>query len=216
MISNAVVDLLGLLAYSELSSFEQMSADAQTAPNLNDKAQMSKFASHEYENYEKICKKLKSLGVNPIDAMQPFTAPLDGYHKQLIPSSWNESLVKSYIGEGIAADFYREVSKYLDQETANLVDAVIADDGLTDFAVSNIRLACENDSVTAGRLALWGRRMMGEMIAQAANVAKQRNSFADLLLANESNESIPAALDSLLNRLTVGHARRMDVLGFAS
>lgn len=216
MISNAVVDLLGLLAYSELSSFEQMSADAQTAPNLNDKAQMSKFASHEYENYEKICKKLKSLGVNPIEAMQPFTAPLDNYHKQLIPTSWYESLVKSYIGEGIAADFYREVSKYLDQETADLVEVVIADDGLTDFAVSNIRLACENDSITAGRLALWGRRMMGEMIAQAATVAKQRNSFAELLLADESSESIPAALDSLLNRLTVGHARRMDVLGFAS
>lgn len=216
MTNAAVVDLLGLLAYGELASFEHMAADAQNAPTLFDKSQMSKFASEEYEHYESICKRIKALGVDPVVAMQPFTKALDGYHDQLVPNNWLEGLVKSYIGEGIASDFYREVIKFLDKETAELVDEVLADNGLADFAVEHIRQACENDSVTAGRLALWGRRMMGEMIAQAATVAKGKIALAELFISNQESENLTDDLNGLVNRLTVGHARRMDVLGFAS
>ena len=212
--NSAVVDLLGLLAYGELSSFEQMAADAHMAPTLFDKAQMSKFATDEFEHYKKISSRLTGLGVDPIDAMSPFSKALDAYHAQLVPSNWLEGLVKSYIGEGIAADFYREVSKFLDKETAQLVEEVLADNGLADFAVERIRQACENDSVTAGRLALWGRRMMGEMIAQAVLVAQARMELAQLFISKEAN--VGSDIDGLVNRLTVGHARRMDVLGFAS
>jgi hypothetical protein len=214
--SPAVVDLLGLLAYGELASFEQMATDAQKAPSLFEKAEMSKFASVEFEHYKSICTRLTGLGVDPLDAMQPFAAALDAYHAQLVPSNWHEGLVKSYIGEGIAADFYREVLNYLDPQTAELVEDVLADDGLADFAVERIRQACENDSIMAGRLALWGRRMMGEMIAQAGQVATKQVALAELFISTESTNSTAEDLTGLVNRLTVGHARRMDVLGFAS
>ncbi len=216
MTSPAVIDLLGLLAYGELSSFEQMAADAQKAPSLQDKAQMANFASGEFEHYNRIISRLKGLGVDPLEAMQPFVSALDGYHNQLVPSNWLEGLVKSYIGEGIASDFYREVSKFLDKETADLVEEVLSDNGFADFAIERIRQASEADAIMAGRLALWGRRMMGEMIAQAALVAKERMSLAELFISSEPSESLVEELNGLVNRLTVGHARRMDVLGFAS
>ena len=216
MTSPAVIDLLGLLAYGELSSFEQMAADAQKAPSLQDKAQMANFASGEFEHYNRIISRLKGLGVDPVDAMKPFAGALDAYHNQLVPSNWLEGLVKSYIGEGIASDFYREVSKFLDKETAELVEEVLSDNGFADFAIERIRQASENDAIMAGRLALWGRRMMGEMIAQAALVAKERMSLAELFISSELSESLVEDLNGLVNRLTVGHARRMDVLGFAS
>jgi len=214
--SPAVVDLLGLLAYGELASFEQMATDAQNAPTLFEKAEMSKFASGEFEHYKSICTRLTGLGVDPLDAMQPFATALDAYHAQLVPSDWYEGLVKSYIGEGIAADFYREVSSFLDPQTAQLVEEVLADNGLADFAVERIRQACENDSILAGRLALWGRRMMVVMIAQAGQVATKQVALAELFISSESSDSIVDDLTGLVNRLTVGHARRMDVLGFAS
>ena len=216
MTSPAVIDLLGLLAYGELSSFEQMAADAQKAPSLPEKAQMANFASGEFEHYNRITNRLKALGVDPVDAMKPFAGALDAYHNQLVPSNWLEGLVKSYIGEGIASDFYREASKFLDKETAELVEEVLSDNGFADFAIERIRQASESDAIMAGRLALWGRRMMGEMIAQAALVAKERMSVAELFISSEPTESLADELNGLVNRLTVGHARRMDVLGFAS
>ena len=216
MTSPAVIDLLGLLAYGELSSFEQMAADAQKAPSLPEKAQMANFASGEFEHYNRITNRLKALGVDPVDAMKPFAGALDAYHNQLVPSNWLEGLVKSYIGEGIASDFYREALKFLDKETAELVEEVLSDNGFADFAIERIRQASESDAIMAGRLALWGRRMMGEMIAQAALVAKERMSVAELFISSEPTESLADELNGLVNRLTVGHARRMDVLGFAS
>ena len=216
MTSPAVIDLLGLLAYGELSSFEQMAADAQKAPSLPEKAQMANFASGEFEHYNRITNRLKALGVDPVDAMKPFAGALDAYHNQLVPNNWLEGLVKSYIGEGIASDFYREALKFLDKETAELVEEVLSDNGFADFAIERIRQASESDAIMAGRLALWGRRMMGEMIAQAALVAKERMSVAELFISSEPTESLADELNGLVNRLTVGHARRMDVLGFAS
>lgn len=214
--SPAVINLLGLLGYGELTSFEEMARGARHAPSVLDKAEMSKFATAEFAHYEQIQKRLISLGANPVEAMTPFVAAVDGYHAQLEPSNWLEGLVKLYIGEGITADFYRAVSSYLDPETGQLVEEVLTDNGLADFAIERIRAACENDSVTAGRLALWGRRMMGEMIAQAGQVAIAQTEIAQLFISKDSDSSISDDINGLVNKLTVGHARRMDVLGFAS
>lgn len=216
MSNPAVINLLGLLAYGELTSFEEMARGARHAPNVLDKAEMSKFATGEFAHYDKIEKRLTSLGADPVAAMEPFVSAVNGYHAQLEPSNWLEGLVKLYIGEGITADFYRAVSSYLDSETADLVEEVLTDNGLADFAIERIRAACEDDSVTAGRLALWGRRMMGEMIAQAGQVAIAQTEIAELFISKDSDSSIGDDITALVNKLTVGHARRMDVLGFAS
>jgi hypothetical protein len=58
--------------------------------------------------------------------------------------------------------------------------------------------------------------MMGEMIAQAGQVATHRTALAELFISSEPNELSAEEVTGLVNRLTVGHARRMDVLGFAS
>jgi hypothetical protein len=41
-------------------------------------------------------------------------------------------------------------------------------------------------------------------------------TLAQLFASDEPSNSLADDLNGLLNRLTVGHARRMDVLGFAS
>ena len=53
----------------------------------------------------------------PDDAMAPFVAALETYHSLTEPSTWLESLVKAYVGDGMAADFYREVAEFVDPDT---------------------------------------------------------------------------------------------------
>ena len=53
--------------------------------------------------------------------MEPFVAALDGFHQQTAPSDWLEGLVKAYVGDSIASDFYREVAARLDSDTRDLV-----------------------------------------------------------------------------------------------
>ena len=45
------------------------------------------------------------------------STPLEAFHDHTAPADWLEGLVKAYVGDGFAADFYREVAAYLDDET---------------------------------------------------------------------------------------------------
>ena len=98
------------------------------------------------------------------------------------PSDWLERLVKAYVGDGIAADFYRAVAEVLEPGPRALVLEVLADTGHAQFAVEHVRAAIAADPKVAGRLALWARRLVGEALGQAQRVAAQRPPLACLLV----------------------------------
>ena len=205
----AVADLLGALAYGELTAFERLATDSRFAPTLADKAALAQMAVAEYGHFRLLRDHLAGLGVDPEQAMQPFVAPLDAFHDQTAPSDWLESLVKAYVGDGIAADFYREAAAFLDEPTARLVREVLSDTGHATFAVGHVRAAIANDPTVAGRLALWARRLVGEALTQAQRVAVDREAVARLL----SGAGDLAEFGRLLQRITDAHTERMTSLG---
>src|SRR3954454_13186863 len=105
-LSSGVVDLLGVLAYAELTAFLKMAEDAALlAPTLNDRAALGDVAATEYGHFRVLRDKLSSLGVDPEAAMDPFVDAIDAWHAQTRPKDWYEALVKAYVGTGIAGDF---------------------------------------------------------------------------------------------------------------
>lgn len=216
MSTPAVKDLLGVLAYGELVAFERIAADAAMAPTLVDKAALAAIADAEFRHYQQVSSYLTGRGIDPIEAMEPFVEVLNNFHDHLAPRDWLEGLLKAYVGDGIAADFYREISAHLDEETSKLVNDVLADVGQTEFAVTRLRAAIEEDPKVSGRLALWGRRMMGEMISQASLVATSRPALQQIFADSAMRPEAAEQLSGLVNRLTVAHSRRMDALGLAS
>ncbi|HWB68075.1 MAG TPA: ferritin-like fold-containing protein [Mycobacteriales bacterium] len=206
----AVVDLLGVLAYAELTAFERLAGDASLAPTLDDKAALGAMAVAEFGHFEVLRERLVSLGVDPNDAMRPFVEPLDAFHDSTTPADWLEGLVKAYVGDGFAADFYREVAELMDSETRALVVDVLGDTGHAEFAVENVRAAIAEDPAVAGRLALWGRRLVGEALVQAQRVAVDRDTLARLIVGGVGDL---VAVGELLARLTQRHSERMESLG---
>ena len=78
-----------------------------------------------------------SSASTPTRAMEPFVAALDAFHDRTAPQTWLEGLVKAYVGDGIASDFYREISAVLDAGTRELVARRCSHDtGHADFAVA--------------------------------------------------------------------------------
>jgi hypothetical protein len=59
----------------------------------------------EFHHYEALASRLTEMGANPEAAMEPFIAPIDGFHDRTRPTGWLEGLVKAYVGDGIATDF---------------------------------------------------------------------------------------------------------------
>jgi hypothetical protein len=210
----AVVDLLGGLAYSELTAFERLTEDATTAPTLEDKVALASMAVAEFGHFSRLRDRLSDLGADPFASMEPFHAPVDAFHAHTAPSNWLESLIKAYVGDGLAADFYREIATYLDPETRDLILATLDDTGQSQFAVDRVRKAIEANPKIAGRLALWARRLMGEALSQAQRVAAERDALSTLLVGGVDRPGMDlAAIARMFARLTETHTARMAALG---
>lgn len=213
----ALVDLFGVLAYGELGAFERLAADAAMAPRIGDKAALAGMATAEYRHFLALRDRLVELGVDPDVAMEPFRRPIDEFHAHTKPADWLEGLVKAYVGDGIALDFYKEISAYVDPASRELVLATCEDLGQSAFVVDRVRSAIETDPRVAGRLALWGRRLVGEALSQAQRVAADRDALSLLLVGGTDRPGVDLAeIGRMLARLTENHSRRMQELGLAA
>lgn len=210
--SPGVVDLLGVLAYAELSAFTRMTEDAaRLAPTLADRTALCELAVAEYQHFRLLYDRIRELDADPESAMQPFAGALDAWHTQTTPSDWMQALVKAYVGVGIALDFYREAARRLDPAIVELVDEVLADEGRAEFAVERVRAGLEEDPTAGGRLALWARRLVGEALSQGQRVAAERPELAMMLVESGANDQ--AEISRLFARLTEQHGKRMAALG---
>jgi hypothetical protein len=208
--TRAVVDLLGALAYAELTAFDRLAEDARLAPSLEGRAALAGMAVAEMGHFTRLRDRLVELGADPTEAMTPFVRALDAFHESTRPSTWLEGLVKAYVGDGLAADFYREIASFLPSPDRELVLDVLADTGHADFAVREVRAAIRANRTVAGRLALWGRRLVGEAISQSQAVIGEHDQLAELIIAGTGDL---AGIGRLIERITAAHTDRMKRLG---
>ncbi|HEX6073673.1 MAG TPA: ferritin-like fold-containing protein [Micromonosporaceae bacterium] len=208
--TEAVVELLGVLAYGHLVAFDTMAADARLAPDLTRRAILCEMAAGEIAHYGVLVARLRELGADPEQAMRPYVAPITAYHRQTQPTDWLEGLVKAYVGEGIADDFYREVAQMLAPPDRELVLDVLHDTRYADFAEKEIKQAIRVDPKVANRLALWARRLVGEALTQAQQVAAEQDELTMLVVEGSGDLT---GVGALIRRLTVAHSARMTAIG---
>ena len=83
--------------------------------------------------------------------------------------------------------------------------------------MDRVRAAIDNDPKLAGRLALWGRRLVGEALSQAQRVAAERDALAALLVGGVDRPGADLAeVGRMFARLTENHTRRMAKLGLSA
>ena len=126
----AVVDLLGVLAYGELTAFERLADDASFAPTIADKAALARDGGRRVPPLRAAARPAgRARGARRRPRWSRSSPALEAFHERTAPGDWLEGLVKAYVGDGIAEDFYREVSAYLDDSTRDLVLEVLEDTG---------------------------------------------------------------------------------------
>ncbi|WP_211234855.1 ferritin-like fold-containing protein [Glycomyces arizonensis] len=204
----AVIDLLGLLALGELLAFERMAVDARLTPDLARRARMSEAAVGEIRNYRLLADRLEALGADPAEAMAPFMDAFGAYDSSTAPRDFLEALVKVYVGDAVADDFFRAVAAKLTGDDRTLIERVLETGSAAEFAAEEIRAAVGADPSAAGRLSLWGRRLVGEAINRAQGVAAAHERLTDLIGAGGDG-----SVDELLRGLTRAHQERMKAVG---
>lgn len=207
-----ITELFALLAYGEVAAFYRLTEEARMAPNLAGRINLARMAAAEMGHFDVLTAALARRGVDVVSAMTKYAPALENYHRLTTPSTWLEALVKTYIGDALAADFYLEIADSLPSEAGDVVRAVLSETGHSQFVVAEVRAAVSSSDRQRHRLALWSRRLLGEAITQAQYVLAEREDLVDLVMS--SGEGL-AQLTEFFGRLQQTHATRVRELGLS-
>ena len=205
-----VDQLFALLAYGEVAAFYRLTDEARMAPNLAGRINMASMAAAEMNHYEILREALAKRGVDIVPAMTRYASALENYHRLTTPSTWLEALVKTYIGDALAADFYLEIADALPDDAADVVRAVLSETGHSQFVVAEVKAAVTASDKQRHRLALWSRRLLGEAITQAQYVLAEHDELVDFVVS--SGEGL-GRLTEFFDRLQNTHNARIRELG---
>lgn len=207
-----IAELFALLAYGEVAAFYRLTDEAKMAPSLRGRISMAEMAAAEIGHFDVLREALQRRGVEVVAAMSKYANALDNYHRLTMPSTWLEALVKTYVGDAMAADFYLQIADVLPDEAAAVVRAVLAETEHSQFVVDEVRAAISASAKQRSRLALWSRRLLGEAITQAQYVLADHDELVDLVASGAAGLS---QLATFFDRIQHTHDERMRELGLA-
>ena len=179
--SSAAVKLYEVLLAGEFAACYRLIDESAMAPTTADRVAIARLIAAEMSHFEELSAAIVDAGGDPAAALDRHRRVFDEYHRVTTPSSWPEALVKMYIGDGLAADFYAELTDEMPEETRPVMKAVLASTGSSEFAVQSVRRAVAADPSLRSPLALWGRRLLGEAITHMQWVLAEDEQVMDLL-----------------------------------
>lgn len=209
--------VLGLLANSELTAFVRLASDASTAPALRDRLELCRLGGVAAQRLARLGERVDELGGELPDVVAPFLDTFVDFDARTQAGTWYERLLKAYVGYGVEDDVARLLATGLDPRTRAVVLEVLDDDGHAGLVVDRLQAAMADDAALASRLALWGRRLVGEALGVVQRVVTEHGELRSLLEeALPATESAGTLQQRLFAVLTAEHTRRMDRLGLAA
>lgn len=209
--------LVGVAAYVELRTFGLIAAHTTDAPDLAAAQALAGVAGGVLARQDGLLTLAEARGADRLELMAPFTHVLDDFDARTVPGSWWEGLLKGAVGHGVAHDLCRLLARGLPEEDAGPVLAVLDQDAGDGVATGLLAAAAADDPVLAARLALWGRRVVGEALSLVQTLLDERPALAGLARSAAARAGHAGDLQAwALSSLTADHTRRMDRMRLAA
>lgn len=214
---------LGQLAYLLLSNFEILTNELKYAPTTQYKAELSEAAAKSFDRYRAIAKKLAGLGFDVTDSMDPFVERIDTFNSRTAGIDWYESIIKIYLVSGLLDDFYRRLAVGLNKDLQESVEKALSDKTFEKFAKRVLVEGMSGNPQLASRLALWGRRLMGDVLLEVragfdnrklAGIAK--DSRLTIEQERKVNLDSYSKIEPLVTEMIAAHTLRMDAIGLSA
>jgi hypothetical protein len=204
------VALLGQAAYLQLAWFETATAIAGRASDLTARETLTRIAAVILQKHHDLIDLITERGADPAEAMKPYTAEVERYRRRLGDTGWHESVLTLHLATGLLDDFFARLAGTLPEQgrpIAAILDREIGHDAL----VALLREAIAADRRLTSRLALWGRRLVGDTLLLARAAVATTRTADGRPTATED-----VRVDPVLTDLIAAHTRRMDELGLTA
>lgn len=209
-LETGITKLFAVLLAGEYAAYTRLIAESAMAPDIASRVAIARMASAEMAHFDLLAEQLAQRGGDELAAINDYVDIFDRYHGSTNPKTWYEAMVKAYVGDGLAADFYTELAHVLPDGPRAVIATVMSETGNSAFARDQIRRKVEAEPTLRGPLTLWGRRLLGEAITHAQWVLAAEEDVTDLLFQGTGDlQVVSSFFDSVSDR----HARRMAELG---
>ena len=196
---------LGRLGYLTLVLFDNLGRAVAMAPTTASKTKLSPAAAEVLEAHESIVVEMRRLGIDPVVAMDPFRAELDDFQRRTQGSDWYEVLVTCYLTAGFLTDFFEGLAAGLPTGLSERVSLALDVGKGEGLLVEELREAIDASPRLASRLAMWGRRLVGDtMLVARSSLAIGREAPGE------------ERIEPVFTELIAAHTRRMDALGLTA
>ncbi|MBC7724802.1 MAG: hypothetical protein H7146_08645 [Burkholderiaceae bacterium] len=197
---------LGRAAYLQLTIFQAASLGVSGAPHLRGMHAMTWVAQRSLEKYAGLVDEIARAGHDPVLTMEPFRHDILEFQRTTRGADWFENLVSVYVTAGLLDDFFVRLAGGLSEERGKRVAALLSPDAGRSHIVDELLAAIGENPRLASRLALWGRRLVGDTLLVARSA----------LAVPEDTAPDEARLEPVFTELIAAHARRMDALGLTA
>lgn len=201
-----LVEFLGRAAYVQLTIFEDLSRAVASAPTVAAKTALGRVAELSIAKHGALTDEIVRAGSTASEAMEPYTAEIDDFQRRIHGADWYENVIACYLGAGFLDDFYARLAAGLPGEAAKRVAAIYAGESGEPVLADQLRLAIEANPRLASRLAMWGRRLIGDTML----VSRSALHYG----ANHATDE--AHIEPVFSELIAAHTRRMDALGLTA
>lgn len=201
-----IMTFLGRAAYVQLTQFENLSRAISSAPSTSAKTAIGRAAELSLGKHRMLVDEITRAGGNPAEVMEPSTADVDRFERATHGADWFETLVTCYLTAGFLDDFFARLAIGLPAERARHIAAIYAGESGEAVLAGLLEEAIGANPRLASRLAMWGRRLVGDTMLVA------RSS----LQYGENHKSDEARIEPVFTELIAAHTRRMDALGLTA
>lgn len=201
-----VTTFLGKSAYLQLTVFENLSRVVRSAPNTEAKSAMSQVAGFALSKHQGLIAELTHHGVDAATVMQPFVAEIDAFQRVTQGNDWYESVTSCYLTAGFLDDFLVRLASGLTGAAGARIVEILSEDAGEAIVVRELLAAIEKNPRLAARLAMWGRRLVGDTMLLARW----------MLRPTENHDSDEERIEPVFTELIALHTRRMDALGLTA
>lgn len=201
-----LLEYLGHAAYVQLTLFENLSRAVANAPTVAAKAALGRAAELSITKHRALADEIIKAGGTAAEAMEPYTAPVDEFQRVTNGGDWYENVVTCYLTAGFLDDFFIRLAEGLQADPARRIAEIYGSGSGEEILVEQLSNAIAASPRLASRLAMWGRRLVGDTML----VARSSLHYTD------NHKSDEAHIEPVFTELIAAHTRRMDALGLTA
>lgn len=202
----SMLAFLGLTSYLQLELYEAATRGVSGAPSLRAKDVLAGVAGQTLSKHQRLSEELRRRGHESYVVMEPFSPVIDRFIERLEVSDWHQHVLSLYLVGGLFDDFFASLAAGLKDPFRDEVSRLLREQTGSQELKALLESEIAEDPQLADRLALWGRRLVGDTLLVSRAV----------LSLSAGRPFVASEVEPVFTELIADHIRRMDGLGLTA